>query len=92
MSQDLRHLSNDQRTSTYDNVPNPPVSQGNPAGELSPPASDSKRDAPVSTDSEMEPGSKNSGEDDPDSLQRTVQHLQREIEAQKQMYEEQIKK
>lgn len=92
MSQDLRHLSNDQRTSTYDNVPTPPESQGIPPGALSPPASDSKRDAPISTDSEMESGSKNSGEDDLDSLQRMVQHLQKEIETQKQMYEEQIKK
>ena len=91
MSQDLRHLSNDQRTSTYDNVPTSPQSQGNPAGALSPPASDSKRDALVSTDSEMEAGSKNSGEDDLDSLQRTVQSLQKEIETQKQVYEEQIK-
>lgn len=91
MSQDLRHLSNDQRTSTYDNVPTSPQSQGNPAGALSPPASDSKRDALVSTDSEMEAGSKNSGEDDLDSLQRTVQNLQKEIETQKQVYEEQIK-
>jgi hypothetical protein len=40
----------------------------------------------------MEAGSKNSGEDDLDSLQRTVQSLQKEIETQKQVYEEQIKK
>lgn len=39
----------------------------------------------------MEAGSKNSGEDDLDSLQRTVQSLQKEIETQKQVYEEQIK-
>lgn len=91
MSQDLRHLSNDQRTSTYDNVPAPLGSPGNPAGTLSPPACDSKRDALVSTDSEMGSGSKNSGEDDLDSLQRMVQHLQKEIETQKHMYEEQIK-
>lgn len=92
MSQDLRHLSNDQRTSTYDNVPAPLGSPGNPAGTLSPPACDSKRDALVSTDSEMGSGSKNSGEDDLDSLQRMVQHLQKEIETQKHTYEEQIKK
>ncbi|XP_052030208.1 rho GTPase-activating protein 25 isoform X1 [Apodemus sylvaticus] len=91
MSQDLRHLPNDQRTSTYDNVPTPPKSQGNPAGSLSPPASDSKRDTLVSIDSEVESGSKNSGEDDLDSLQRMVRHLQKEIETQKQVYEEQIK-
>lgn len=91
LSQDLRHLSNDQRTSTYDNVPAPLGSPGSPAGTLSPPACDPKRDAPVSTDSEMECGSKNSGEDDLDSLQRTVQHLQKEIETQKRAYEEQIK-
>ncbi|XP_041493824.1 rho GTPase-activating protein 25 isoform X1 [Microtus oregoni] len=91
LSQDLRHLSNDQRTSTYDNVPAPLGSPGSPAGTLSPPACDPKRDAPASTDSEMECGSKNSGEDDLDSLQRTVQHLQKEIETQKLTYEEQIK-
>lgn len=92
MSQDLRHLPNDQRTSTYDNVPDPPGSQGTPAGTLSPPACDSKRDTIVSTDSETEYGSKNFGEDDLESLQRVVQHLKKEIETQKQTYEEQIKK
>lgn len=39
----------------------------------------------------MESGSKSSGEDDLDSLQRMVQHLQKEIETQKHTYEEQIK-
>nr|XP_021503431.1 rho GTPase-activating protein 25 isoform X2 [Meriones unguiculatus] len=91
MSQDLRHLSNDPRTSTYDNVPAPPGSQGSPTGALSSPACDSKRETVASTDSEMESGRKTSGEEDLDSLQRMVQHLQKEIETQKQMYEEQIK-
>lgn len=85
MSQDLRHLSNDQRTSTYDNVPAPP------AAALSPPACDSRRDVLVSTNSDMEPEKKDSGEEEIDSLQRVVQQLQKEIETQKQTYEEQIK-
>ncbi|CAH7164127.1 Arhgap25 [Phodopus roborovskii] len=91
MSQDLRHLSNDQRTSTYDNVPAPLVPPGSPAGVLSPPACDSKRDLLGSRDCEIESGSKSSGEEDLDSLQRMVQHLQKEIETQKHMYEGQIK-
>nr|XP_045009464.1 rho GTPase-activating protein 25 isoform X2 [Jaculus jaculus] len=91
MSQDLLHLCDSQRTSTYDNVPAPAASTGNTAGALSPHACDSKTDAVTSTDSEMGTGRKNSGDEELNSLQKMVQHLQKEIETQKQMYEKQIK-
>ncbi|XP_027790413.1 rho GTPase-activating protein 25 isoform X1 [Marmota flaviventris] len=91
LSQDLRHLSDSQRTSTYDNVPAQPGSPGNKPSALSAPACDSKRDPLASTDSDTGPARKNSGEEEIDSLQRVVQELQKEIETQKQMYEEQIK-
>ncbi|XP_008049209.1 rho GTPase-activating protein 25 isoform X2 [Carlito syrichta] len=91
MSQDLRHLSDSQRTSTYDNVPALPGTHGDRVGVLSSHACDSKGDAPASPDSETGPEKKNSGEEGVDSLQRMVQKLQEEIETQKQMYEEQIK-
>ncbi|XP_042539006.1 rho GTPase-activating protein 25 isoform X1 [Dipodomys spectabilis] len=86
MSQDLRHLSDSQRTSTYDNVPVLPEVSGSTAGV---PSSSSACDS--RTNSEMGPGRKNSGEEELDSLQRMVQELRKEIEIQKQTYEEQIK-
>ncbi|XP_027628789.1 rho GTPase-activating protein 25 isoform X2 [Tupaia chinensis] len=91
MSQDLHHLSDPQRTSTYDNVPALPGSPGGEASEHSSHACDSKRDAPASPDSESGSGKKNSGVEELDSLQKMVQELRKEIETQKQMYEEQIK-
>ncbi|XP_017819748.4 rho GTPase-activating protein 25 isoform X1 [Callithrix jacchus] len=91
MSQDLHQLSDSQRTSTYDNVPSLPGSPGEEANALSSQACDSKGDTLASPNSETGPGKKNSGEEELDSLQRTVQDLQKEIETQKQMYEEQIK-
>lgn len=87
MSQDLHHLSDSQRTSTYDNVPTQPGSHGCEGGTLSSPTSDSKRDAFASTDSETGPA-----EEVLDSLQKTVQDLRMQIETQKKTYEEQIKK
>lgn len=92
VSQDLRHLSDSQRTSTYDNVPALPGSPGNSASVFSAPACDSKKDVPASTNSETGPGRKDFGEEELDSLQRLVHDLRKEIETQKQMYEEQIKK
>uniref|UniRef100_H0VYE9 Rho GTPase activating protein 25 n=1 Tax=Cavia porcellus TaxID=10141 RepID=H0VYE9_CAVPO len=86
MSQDLHHLSDSQRTSTYDNVPTQPGSHGCEGGTLSSPTSDSKRDAFASTDSETGPA-----EEVLDSLQKTVQDLRMQIETQKKTYEEQIK-
>uniref|UniRef100_F6TKS0 Rho GTPase activating protein 25 n=1 Tax=Macaca mulatta TaxID=9544 RepID=F6TKS0_MACMU len=68
--------------------------QGSPreeASALSSQACDSKGDTLASPNSETGPGKKNSGEEELDSLQRTVQELRKEIETQKQMYEEQIK-
>ncbi|XP_063450965.1 rho GTPase-activating protein 25 isoform X4 [Pan paniscus] len=91
MSQDLRQLSDSQRTSTYDNVPSLPGSPGEEATALSSQACDSKGDTLASPNSETGPGKKNSGEEEIDSLQRMVQELRKEIETQKQMYEEQIK-
>ncbi|XP_048208610.1 rho GTPase-activating protein 25 isoform X2 [Perognathus longimembris pacificus] len=85
MSQDLRHLSDSQRTSTYDNVPVLPEGSGNTEPVLSSSACDS------GTNSETGPGRKNSGEEELDYLQRLVQDLRKEIEIQKQTYEEQIK-
>nr|XP_008515200.1 PREDICTED: rho GTPase-activating protein 25 isoform X3 [Equus przewalskii] len=90
MSQGVPQLSDPQRTSTYDNVPALPGSPRDEAGALSPHACDPKRDTFASPTSETGPGRKNSGEEDPESLQRVVQELRKEIETQKQMYEEQI--
>lgn len=92
MSQCMPNLSDPQRTSTYDNVPTMPGCPSNEAGTLSSHACDSKRDTLDSPNSEAGPGMKNSGEEELESLQRMVQELQKEIETQKQMYEEQIKK
>lgn len=92
MSQGVPNLSDFQRTSTYDNIPTLPGSPGNEAGALSSGASDSKRDTLSNPNSEIRPGTKNSGEEELESLQRMVQELQKEIETQKQTYEEQIKK
>ncbi|XP_004849993.1 rho GTPase-activating protein 25 [Heterocephalus glaber] len=91
MSQDLRHLSDSQRTSTYDNVPTLPGSHGDGVGTLSSPTSDFKRDALASTNSETGPEGKNSAEEELDSLQKMVQDLRKQIETQKKTYEEQIK-
>uniref|UniRef100_A0A096MX56 Rho GTPase activating protein 25 n=1 Tax=Papio anubis TaxID=9555 RepID=A0A096MX56_PAPAN len=68
--------------------------QGSPreeASALSSQACDSKGDTLASPNAETGPGKKNSGEEELHSLQRTVQELRKEIETQKQMYEEQIK-
>ena len=92
MSQGVPQFFDSQRTSTYDNVPTQPGSPGDEAGTLSSQACDSKRDALASLNSETGPGKKNSGEEELESLQRMVQELQKEIEIQKQMYEEQIEK
>lgn len=91
MSQGVPNLSDSQRTSTYDNVPNLLESPGKKAETSSSHACDSKRDSLSSPKSEPKPGEKNSGEEDPEALQRMVQELQEEIETQKQTYEEQIK-
>ncbi|XP_060043152.1 rho GTPase-activating protein 25 isoform X2 [Erinaceus europaeus] len=91
MSQDVPNFSDSQRTSTYDNVPTQPGPPRDEAGVSPSPACDSKRDTPASPLSETGPGKKDSGEKDLESLQRVVQELQKEIETQKQMYEEQIK-
>lgn len=85
-------FSDSQRTSTYDNVPALPGCPGNEAGALSSHACDSKRDTIASPNSETGSGTKNSGEEELESLQKMVQELQKEIETQKQTYEEQIKK
>ena len=92
MSQGVPQLFDSQRTSTYDNVPTQPGSPGDEASTLSPQACDSKRDSLASLNSETGPGKKISGEDELESLQRMVQELRKEIETQKQMYEEQIEK
>lgn len=93
MSQGVPQFFDTQRTSTYDNVPVQPGSPGDKADALSPQAYDSKRDAPGSPNSEARPGKKNSGEEELESFQRMlVQELRKEIQTQKQMYEEQIKK
>ena len=73
-------------------LPTQPGSPGDEASTLSPQACDSKRDALASLNSETGPGKKISGEDELESLQRMVQELRKEIETQKQMYEEQIEK
>ncbi|XP_008145734.2 rho GTPase-activating protein 25 [Eptesicus fuscus] len=91
LSQGVQNFSDAQRTSTYDNIPTLPGSPGNEAGALSSHACDSKRDTLSSPNSETGPGTKNSGEEGLESLQRTVQELQKEIETQKQAFEEQIK-
>ncbi|XP_047637847.1 rho GTPase-activating protein 25 isoform X5 [Phacochoerus africanus] len=92
MSQGVPQFFDAQRTSTYDNVPAQPGSPGDKADALSSQAYDSKRDAPGSPNSEARPGKKNSGEEELESLQRMlVQELRKEIQTQKQMYEEQIK-
>lgn len=92
LSQGVQNFSDAQRTSTYDNIPTLPGSPGNEADALASHACDSKRDTLSSPNSETGPGTKNSGEEGLESLQRTVQELQKEIETQKQVYEEQIKK
>lgn len=91
LSQGVPNFSDIQRTSTYDNVPTLPGSPGNEAGAVSFHACDSKKDTLASPTSETGPGTKNSGEEELESLQRMVQELQKEIETQKKMYEEQIK-
>uniref|UniRef100_G3U166 Rho GTPase activating protein 25 n=1 Tax=Loxodonta africana TaxID=9785 RepID=G3U166_LOXAF len=75
MSQDLPHLSDSQRTSTYDNVPALPASPGNEASSPSSQACDSKRDSPASPNSEAGSGTKDSGEEELESPQRMVQEL-----------------
>ncbi|XP_015393516.1 rho GTPase-activating protein 25 isoform X4 [Panthera onca] len=91
MSQGMPHFSDSQRTSTYDNIPSLPGAPGDGAAAVSSHACDSKRETLASPNSETGPGKKNSGEEELESLQRVVQELQKEIETQKQMYEEQIK-
>ncbi|XP_042636775.1 rho GTPase-activating protein 25 [Orycteropus afer afer] len=91
MSQDLRHLSDSQRTSTYDNVPALPVSPGDEASAPFSHTYNSKKDTPVSPNSDAGPARKDSGEEEFGSSQRVVQELRKEIETQKQIYEEQIK-
>ncbi|XP_075391505.1 rho GTPase-activating protein 25 isoform X1 [Tenrec ecaudatus] len=92
-SQDWRHLPDFQRTSTYDNVPALPASPEDKANAPSSQGWDSKADAQTSPTaaSTARPGAKDSGEDNLESSQRMVQELRREIERQKQVYEEQIK-
>ncbi|XP_039095469.1 rho GTPase-activating protein 25 isoform X2 [Hyaena hyaena] len=91
MSQGVSHFSDSQRTSTYDNVPAPPGAPGDGTAAVSSHACDSKRETLASPNSETGPRKKNSGEEELESLQRAVQELQKEIETQKQTYEEQIK-
>ncbi|XP_006902598.1 PREDICTED: rho GTPase-activating protein 25-like [Elephantulus edwardii] len=92
MSQNLGRLSNSQRTSTYDNVPALQVSPEDKASAASlPPTYDSKKDILASPTSEVGPGTKDSGEWELEVFQRVIQELQKEIETQKQTYEEQIK-
>lgn len=92
MSQGVPPCPDSQRTSTYDNVPAPTRTPGDEAAAGSSQACDSKRETLASSTSETGPGKKNSGEEELESLQRVVQELQKEIETQKQTYEEQIKK
>ncbi|XP_044117222.1 rho GTPase-activating protein 25 isoform X2 [Neovison vison] len=91
MSQGVPPCPDSQRTSTYDNVPAPTRTPGDEAAAGSSQACDSKRETLASSTSETGPGKKNSGEEELESLQRVVQELQKEIETQKQTYEEQIK-
>nr|XP_035928990.1 rho GTPase-activating protein 25 isoform X4 [Halichoerus grypus] len=91
MSQGVPHCPDSQRTSTYDNVPAPPGAPGEEAATVSSHACDSKRETLASPNSETGHGKKNSGEEELESLQRVVQELRKEIETQKQTYEEQIK-
>ncbi|XP_004691404.1 PREDICTED: rho GTPase-activating protein 25 [Condylura cristata] len=91
LSQGVPHLSDFQRTSTYDNVPGLPGSPGDDALACSPLACDCKRHTLGSPNSETRSGRKDSGEEEFESLQREVQQLRKEIEEQKQMYEKQIK-
>lgn len=91
MSQDVPHLSDSQRTSTYDNVPSLPGSPGEDAALASPSVCVCKRDTLARLKLEARPGEKDSGEQELESLQRLVLQLQTEIETQKQMYEKQIK-
>ncbi|XP_004435654.1 PREDICTED: rho GTPase-activating protein 25 isoform X2 [Ceratotherium simum simum] len=91
MSQGVPQFSDSQRTSTYDNVPALPGSPRDEADVLSSHACDPRRDTLASPTSATGPGKKNSGEEELESLQSVVRELQKEIETQKQMYEEQIK-
>nr|XP_025873601.1 rho GTPase-activating protein 25 isoform X1 [Vulpes vulpes] len=90
LSQGVPHYPDAQRTSTYDNVPAPPGPTGEEAGKASSPACDSKRETLASPSSETGPEKKNCGEEELESLQTVVQELRKEIETQKQKYEEQI--
>lgn len=92
MSQGLPQSPDSQRSSTYDNVPAATGSPRDEESSLSSHACDYKRDTPAGPNSETGPGKKNSGEEELESLQRLVQELRKEIETQKQMYEEQIEK
>lgn len=92
MSQDVRHLSDSQRTSTYDNVPIPAGSSQQEVVAVSSPACDTKGDTLASPHSETGSGKQNSEEEEFQSLQRVVRELRQEIETQKQTYEAQIKK
>ncbi|KAG8510131.1 Rho GTPase-activating protein 25 [Galemys pyrenaicus] len=91
MSQDVPHLSDFQRTSTYDNVPSLPASPEDDMVVCSPHTYDCKKDTLASPNSETGSGKKDSGEEEIEYLQRMVKELQKEIETQKQMYEKQIK-
>ncbi|XP_066123394.1 rho GTPase-activating protein 25 isoform X3 [Saccopteryx bilineata] len=91
MSQGVANFSDSQRTSAYDNIPAQPGSPGNETGAPSSCACDSKRDTLSSPNSETGLGTKNSGGEELESLQRMVQELRKEIETQKQTFEEQIK-
>ncbi|XP_040849224.1 rho GTPase-activating protein 25 isoform X5 [Ochotona curzoniae] len=91
MSQDVRHLSDSQRTSTYDNVPIPAGSSQQEVVAVSSPACDTKGDTLASPHSETGSGKQNSEEEEFQSLQRVVRELRQEIETQKQTYEAQIK-
>uniref|UniRef100_A0A8C0RZ84 Rho GTPase activating protein 25 n=1 Tax=Canis lupus familiaris TaxID=9615 RepID=A0A8C0RZ84_CANLF len=90
LSQGVPHYPDAQRTSTYDNVPTLPGPTGEEAAAASSPACDSKRETLASPSSETGPEKKNSGEEELESLQTVVQKLRKEIETQKQKYEEQI--
>ncbi|KAM8942602.1 rho GTPase-activating protein 25 isoform 1-T1 [Lycaon pictus] len=90
LSQGVPHYPDAQRTSTYDNVPTLPGPTGEEAAAASSPACDSKRETLASPSSETGPEKKNSGEEELESLQTVVQELRKEIETQKQKYEEQI--
>ncbi|XP_066234185.1 rho GTPase-activating protein 25 isoform X1 [Saccopteryx leptura] len=91
MSQGVANFSDSQRTSAYDNIPAQPGSPGDETGAPSSCACDSKRDTLSSPNSETGLGTKNSGGEELESLQRMVQELRKEIETQKQTFEEQIK-